>query len=64
MSRIVMNTPFHQSGLSIGQNGVIPAEAGIQRIEHLPRKRNSIMVLSASRGDFSCWIPAFAGMTG
>jgi hypothetical protein len=43
---------------------VIPAEAGIQRIEHLPRKRNNIMVLSASRGVFSYWIPAFAGMTG
>jgi len=59
-----MSAPFHQLGLSIRQNGVIPAEAGIQRIEHLPRKRNSIMVLSAWRGVFSYWIQASAGMTG
>jgi hypothetical protein len=51
-------------GLSSRQNCVIPAKAGIQWIKNPPRKRNNIMVLSASRGVFSCWIPAFAGMTG
>jgi hypothetical protein len=59
-----MNTPFHQPGLSMRQNGVIPAKAGIQRIKDLPRKRGFIMVSSALRGVFSYWIPAFAGMTG
>jgi hypothetical protein len=50
--------------LSNRQNCVIPAKAGIQRINNPPRKRNNSRVLSASRGVFSCWIPAFAGMTG
>jgi len=45
-------------------NCVIPAKAGIQRINTLPRKRDNISVLSALRGVFSYWIPAFAGMTG
>jgi hypothetical protein len=30
-----------QPGLSIRQNCVIPAEAGIQRIKNLPRKRDT-----------------------
>jgi hypothetical protein len=50
--------------LSIGQNYVIPAKAGIQRIKYLQRKQDNIAVMSASRGVFPNWIPAFAGMTG
>jgi len=46
-------------GLSNRQNCVIPAKAGTQWIKNPPRKRNNAMVLSASRGVFSCWIPAF-----
>jgi hypothetical protein len=44
-----------------GQQG---AKAGIQRIKNNPRTRDVITALSALRGVFLCWIPAFAGMTG
>jgi hypothetical protein len=52
------------TGIAISQNCVIPAKAGIQQIKYLPRKRDNIAVLSASRGVSPYWIPAFAGMTG
>ena len=47
----------------IRKNYVIPAQAGIQMINKSPRKRDNIMVLSALRSVFYCWIPACAGMT-
>ncbi len=53
----------YEARLSIGKNHVIPAKAGIQMIKNFPRKWDNIMVLSASRRIFHCWIPAFAGMT-
>jgi hypothetical protein len=48
------------------QHCLIPAKAGIQRNEYryLPRKRDNVAVLSASRGVPPYWIPTFAGMTG
>jgi len=49
--------------LSISKYYVIPAQAGIQMIKISPRKWGNIMVLSALRRIFYCWIPACAGMT-
>jgi len=48
----------------LAQNSVIPAKAGIQMIRKSPAKRGNIAALSASQDVYSCWIPAFAGMTG
>ncbi len=53
-----------EPGWSTKQHFVIPAKAGIQRNRYLPRKRDNVSVLSASRGISPHWIPAFAGMTG
>jgi len=55
--------PSFQPWLPISYNFVIPAEAGIQWIKSLPRKRGNIDLLSASRDVCFCWIPASAGMT-
>ncbi|MDP2030778.1 MAG: hypothetical protein Q8K12_14165 [Thiobacillus sp.] len=45
------------------QNAVIPAKAGIQRIKN-PRASVTTSLFCPLRGGvFSCWIPAFAGMT-
>ena len=52
-----------QPRFSIRKIHVIPAKAGIQMIKNSPRQWDNIMVLSASRRIFHCWIPAFAGMT-
>jgi len=59
-----MGLPNAECGLSVNQNFVIPAQAGIQLIKNPPRKRVNIDVLSASRDVCYYWIPAFAGMTG
>jgi hypothetical protein len=35
-----------------------PAKAGMQMFKYFPRKWGNIMILSASRRIFYCWIPA------
>jgi hypothetical protein len=46
----------------LDQKSVIPAKAGIQMIE-LSHASGPTQNLSATRGLFLDWIPAFAGMT-